>query len=230
MRGTSKERLAEKIACFGNFGADERGGITRLSLSPAVLEACAEFRRRCADLGLAVRCDDMGNIYAVKPGKKHLPGPAMGSHIDSVANGGNYDGMLGVLAALEVLETMVRDGISTRRPVSAVIWTNEEGVRFPPAMMSSGVLTGKFDKTAALAVRDADGVSFGEALSAAGRQGDAAARLTPETCMAYLELHIEQGPVLYESGESIGVVQGVVGMCNYTISVFGQAGHAGSTP
>jgi N-carbamoyl-L-amino-acid hydrolase len=154
----------------------------------------------------------------------------MGSHADSVVNGGNYDGMLGVLAALEVLETMIRDGISTRRPVTAMIWTNEEGVRFPPAMMSSGVLTGKFDKTAMAAVRDADGVSFGEALSAGGRQGNRAARLTPENCTAYLELHIEQGPVLHESGESIGVVQGVVGMCNYTISVFGHAGHAGSTP
>jgi N-carbamoyl-L-amino-acid hydrolase len=230
MRRTSKERLAEKLACFGNFGADERGGITRLSLSPAALEACAEFRRRCEGLGLAVHCDDMGNIYAVKQGTEDLPGPAMGSHADSVINGGNYDGMLGVLAALEVLETMVRDGISTRRPVCAVIWTNEEGVRFPPAMMSSGVLTGKFDKAAVQAVRDADGVSFGEALSAGGRQGDRAARLTPENCTAYLELHIEQGPVLHESGESIGVVQGVVGMCNYTLSVFGQAGHAGSTP
>ncbi|MDR1686959.1 MAG: Zn-dependent hydrolase [Desulfovibrio sp.] len=230
MRRTSKERLTEKLACFGRFGADERGGITRLSLSPAALEACGEFRRRCECLGLAVRCDDMGNIYAVKRGTEDLPGPAMGSHADSVVNGGNYDGMLGVLAALEVLETMVLDGISTRRPVSAVIWTNEEGVRFPPAMMSSGVLTGKFDKAAVLDVRDADGVSFGEALSAAGRQGDKAARLGPESCTAYLELHIEQGPVLYESGESIGVVQGVVGMCNYTVSVFGRAGHAGSTP
>ncbi|MDR2669277.1 MAG: Zn-dependent hydrolase, partial [Desulfovibrio sp.] len=99
MQRTSKERLAEKIACFGNFGADERGGITRLSLSPAALEACGEFRRRCTDLGLTVRCDDMGNIYAVKQGKEYLPGPAMGSHIDSVADGGNFDGMLGVLAA-----------------------------------------------------------------------------------------------------------------------------------
>jgi N-carbamoyl-L-amino-acid hydrolase len=150
--------------------------------------------------------------------------------MDSVVCGGNYDGILGVLTGLEVVETLVRDKIPTRHPITAMVWTNEEGARFPPAMMCSGVVTGKFDKAAMLAVKDKEGVTFGQALEKSGYLGDAGRRLNPADYAAYLELHIEQGPVLEDAGITIGVVEGVVGMCNYTIQTRGQSDHAGTTP
>jgi N-carbamoyl-L-amino-acid hydrolase len=230
METCSKERLHDKIRAFSQFGATGNGGITRLSLSPAALEARAEFRNRCKALGMDVVTDDMGNMYATKPGTEKLPRIAVGSHLDSVIRGGNYDGVLGVLTALEVAETLILNKIPTRHPITVMVWTNEEGARFPPALMSSGVVTGKFSKDAMLAVTDARGVTFGEALRAGGYQGDAANRLNAEDYTAFLELHIEQGPVLEDAQKTIGVVEGVVGMVNYTIRTKGQADHAGATP
>ncbi|MDR2745718.1 MAG: Zn-dependent hydrolase [Desulfovibrio sp.] len=230
MLTVNRERLQEKIDRFKIFGQTGKGGISRLSLSPPALEARAEFCRRCRALGLSLTTDDLANIYATKEGAGDLPRIAMGSHLDSVVCGGRHDGTLGVLAALEVVETLVRDNIPTRHPITIMVWTNEEGVRFPPAMMSSGVLAGKFTKEVILAAKDADNISFAEALRLSGYQGDEKNRLNPEKYLAYLELHIEQGPVLDGAGETIGVVQGVAGMCNYTITVSGQANHAGTTP
>lgn len=226
----SKERLQDKISTFSRFGATGNGGITRLSLSEAALQARGEFVTRCKALGMEVVTDDMGNIYATRKGSEDLPAISMGSHLDSVVRGGNYDGVLGVLTALEAAETIVTDKIATRHPITVVVWTNEEGARFDPAMMSSGVITGKFDKAAMLAVKDKEGVTFGEALKASGYEGDAKYRLSPEHQAAYLELHIEQGPVLEAEHKEIGILEGVVGMCNYEIETHGQADHAGTTP
>jgi N-carbamoyl-L-amino-acid hydrolase len=230
MHTTSKERLKEKISTWSTFGDAGHGGITRLSLSAPALQARGEFARRAKELGLSLETDDLGNMYATRKGSEKLPRIVMGSHMDSVVCGGNYDGILGVLTGLEVVETLVRENIPTRRPVAAMVWTNEEGARFPPAMMCSGVVTGKFDKAAMLAVKDKEGVTFGEALERSGWLGDAANRLSPGNCAAYLELHIEQGPVLEDAGITIGVVEGVVGMCNYTVQTRGQSDHAGTTP
>jgi N-carbamoyl-L-amino-acid hydrolase len=230
MHTTSKDRLDNKITTWSAFGDAGHGGITRLSLSPPALQARAEFSRRCKELGLLLETDDLGNLYATRNGTEDLPRIAMGSHMDSVVCGGNYDGILGVLTGLEVVETLVRDKIATRHPVTVMVWTNEEGARFPPAMMSSGIVTGKFDKAKMLAVTDKEGTTFGEALARSGYQGDIANRLGPGKYMAYLELHIEQGPVLEDARKTIGVVEGVVGMCNYTIRTRGQSDHAGTTP
>lgn len=230
MQTCSKERLEDKIKTFSKFGDAGKGGITRLSLSPEALQARAEFSRRSKELGLDLVTDDMGNMYATKKGSENLPRIAMGSHMDSVICGGNYDGILGVLTALEVVETLVRDKIPHRHPVTVMVWTNEEGVRFPPALMSSGVVTGKFKKETMLAVADNKGVTFGDALKASGYMGAEANRLNTKDYMANLELHIEQGPVLEDEKKSIGVVEGVVGMVNYTITATGQSDHAGSTP
>ena len=230
MKTCSKERLDDKIKTFSKFGDAGHGGITRLSLSPAALEARAEFCRRCKDLGMQVETDDMGNIYATKPGSEDLPRIVTGSHMDSVVCGGNYDGILGVLTGLEAVETMIRDNIPTRHPITVMVWTNEEGARFSPAMMSSGVVMGKFPKETMLAVADSEGVTFGEALKASGYMGDAANRLNPKKYKSYLELHIEQGPVLEAEKKEIGIVEGVVGMVNYTIQTRGQSDHAGTTP
>jgi N-carbamoyl-L-amino-acid hydrolase len=179
---------------------------------------------------MEIKTDDMGNIYATVKGEENLPAISMGSHLDSVVRGGNYDGVLGVLTALETAETIVSEKIKTRHPITVIVWTNEEGARFDPAMMSSGVITGKFERDAMLAVKDKDGVTFGEALNASGYLGDEKNRLNPKNQMAYLELHIEQGPVLETEQKEIGILEGVVGMVNYEIEIKGQSDHAGTTP
>lgn len=224
------ERMDDKIKTFSKFGDTGNGGITRLSLSPAALEAREEFCKRCKALGMEIKTDDMANIYATIKGEADLPAIMMGSHADSVKQGGNYDGILGVLTALEAAETIVSEGIPHKHPITVVIWTNEEGARFEPAMMSSGVITGKFDKDVMLASTDTEGVTFKEALEASGYMGEPSNRMTPEKYMALVELHIEQGPVLEDEKIDIGVVEGVCGMINYEFTFVGQADHAGTTP
>ncbi len=230
MISCSKERLQDKISTFSQFGATGNGGITRLALSKADIEARNEFCERCKALGMEIKTDDMANIYATIKGEENLPAISMGSHLDSVVRGGNYDGVLGVLTALEAAETIVTEKIKTRHPITVIVWTNEEGARFDPAMMSSGVITGKFGRDTMLAVKDKDGAIFGEALNASGYLGDQKNRLSPKDQMAYLELHIEQGPVLEAEHKEIGIVEGVVGMVNYEIEITGQSDHAGTTP
>lgn len=226
------DRMEDKIKTFSRFGSTGNGGITRFSLSPEALAARAEFKRRMEALGATVVTDDMANMYATVPGSENLPAILSGSHLDSVRQGGNYDGVLGVLTAMEAVETIVREKIPHRHPLTVVVWTNEEGARFEPAMMSSGVLTGKFDKAAMLAseAKDKPGYTFGQALAESGLIGDEAGRVSPDKAIALVELHIEQGPVLEAEGMDIGVVEGVCGMINYEFTFTGQADHAGTTP
>lgn len=232
MYKTSRERLDEKIKTFSKFGDTGHGGITRFSLSPEAIAARDEICRRCKKLGMTVKTDDMANIYATIPGDESLPALMMGSHCDSVRQGGNYDGILGVLTALEAAETIVTEKLPHRHPITVVVWTNEEGARFEPAMMSSGVIAGKFDKAEMLAsvAKDTGDISFGEALDASGYKGSEKNRMDPKKTAALLELHIEQGPVLDAEGIDIGVVEGVCGMINYEFIFKGQADHAGTTP
>ncbi len=228
----SLERMEDKIRTFSRFGDTGKGGITRFSLSPEAVAAREEFRRRMEELGAAVVTDDMANMYATIPGTQELPAIYSGSHLDSVRQGGNYDGVLGVLAAMEAAETVVREKIPHKHPITVVVWTNEEGARFEPAMMSSGVICGKFKKEEMLAsaAKDIPGYTFGEALAASGFAGEEGNRITPDKCRALVELHIEQGPVLEAEHYDIGVVEGVCGMINYEFTLTGQAGHAGTTP
>ncbi|MDR0357802.1 MAG: Zn-dependent hydrolase [Clostridiales Family XIII bacterium] len=231
MLTTDKNRMDEKIKAFSKFGALEGGGITRLSLSEPALQARAEFKRRAEDLGMTVESDDIGNIYATYAGAEDLPRIVMGSHLDSVRSGGNYDGIYGVLSSLEVAETVIRDGIKLRHPITVMVWTNEEGARFEPAMMSSGIVMKKWTKESMLKVKETGGtVTFGEALEASGWIGDESNRLNDKDYCAYFEPHIEQGPVLENEKLDIGVVQGVVGMINYDIILEGVSSHAGTTP
>ncbi|KHO38549.1 allantoate amidohydrolase [Clostridium tetani] len=230
MLSCNKKRLENKILTFSKFGATGKGGITRLSLSEPALQAKSEFCKRMETLGANIVTDDMGNVYATFKGTDNLPHIAMGSHCDSVVQGGNYDGILGVLTAMEVAETIVTEKIPHRHPITVMIWTNEEGARFDPAMMSSGVITGKFDKSKMLASKDTEGITFGEALDVSGYKGDEKNRINPKDYMAFVELHIEQGPVLESEKMDIGVVEGVVGMVNYEFEFIGQAGHAGTVP
>jgi len=227
----NKDRVQKKIETFATFGDAGHGGITRFSLSEEALDARVEFVKRMKAVGVETVTDDMANMYATLPGTEdNLPRIVMASHCDSVRNGGNYDGILGVITAMEVVETIAIEKISHRHPITAMIWTNEEGSLYPPAMMSSGVICGKFDKAKMLSSKNSEGKTFGEALDQSGYVGEKANRLNPIDYMAMLELHIEQGPVLEAEKKQIGVVEGVVGMVNYRIKTYGQSDHAGTTP
>ena len=232
MASCSYERLEDKIKTFGKFGDTGRGGITRFSLSPEALEARKEFKRRMEAIGAVVVTDDMANMYATIPGSEDLPAILSGSHLDSVRQGGNYDGVLGVLTAMEAAETIVAEKIPHRHPITVVVWTNEEGARFEPAMMSSGVICGKFKKEDMLksVAKDIPGYTFADALRESGFLGEEGNRMKPSKTRALVELHIEQGPVLEAEGIDIGIVEGVCGMINYEFTFCGQAGHAGTTP
>lgn len=238
----NKDRLQDKIETFAQFGATGNGGITRYSLSPEAHQARDEFVKRMKAIGATIETDDMANVYATiegsEPGLKRI---VMASHADSVRNGGNYDGILGVLTAMEVLETIVAENIPHRHPITAMIWTNEEGSLYPPAMMSSGVvcydylpadISKKFkkeDMLKSVSVLDKT-TTFGEALNDSPYKGDEKNRLTKDKYEAMFELHIEQGPILEDAGERVGAVTGVMGMFNYRIKFFGQSDHAGTTP
>lgn len=232
MVSCSVERMDDKIKTFSRFGDTGRGGITRFSLSPEALAARAEFKKRMEAVGATVVTDDMANMYATLPGTEPLKAIVSGSHLDSVRQGGNYDGVLGVLSAMEALETIATEKIPHRHPLTAIVWTNEEGARFEPAMMSSGVVCGKFPKEKMLAseAKDEPGLTFGEALEKSGYVGPDNNRLSPDRQCALIELHVEQGPVLEAEHYDIGVVDGVCGMINFEFTFTGQADHAGTTP
>ncbi|WNS75000.1 Zn-dependent hydrolase [Bacillus sp. DTU_2020_1000418_1_SI_GHA_SEK_038] len=222
------KRLKDTLESFANFGRTKNNGVTRLSLSDEDRAARDYFCACCQELGLTVKMDDMGNIYATLEGALDMPPIVIGSHMDSVKRGGRFDGILGVVAGLEVVCTLVENNIQPQIPITIVNFTNEEGARFEPSMMASGVLSGKFDKQNMMKKTDSDGITFEEALQQIGYAGNEEARLNNGT--AFLELHIEQGPILEREAFSIGVVECVVGMVCYEIEVLGESDHAGTTP
>lgn len=224
----NRSRLQESIERFSQFGATANGGVTRLSLSNDDLRARDYFCECCKALGMEIKVDDMANIYATLPGKKDFPPIVMGSHLDSVEKGGKFDGVLGVLTALEAIRTLKENDLELDIPLMIVNFTNEEGARFDPAMMSSGVISSKFDKDKMMQSIDKNEITFKEALAASGYEGKEENRL--KEALAYIELHIEQGPVLEAKKLEIGVVEGVLGMVCYEISITGESNHAGTTP
>lgn len=234
--------MTDKIKTFSKFGDAGHGGITRYSLSPEAISARNEFRKRMEAIGAVIEIDDVADMYATLPGSDQAAKRiVMGSHVDSVKNGGNYDGILGVMSAMEVLETVVRHGIPHKHPLTAMVWTNEEGSLYPPAMMCSGIvcydylpetIRTKFkyeDMMASKSIVDPS-KTFGEALAKSGFKGDKKNRLNPEKYQCMFEAHIEQGPILEDSGKEIGVVDCVLGMFNYRLKFYGQTVHAGTFP
>lgn len=229
----SLERMEDKIKTFSGFGDTGHGGITRFSLSPEAIMARKEIKSRMEALGLTVKTDDLANMYCTLPGSDPNAGVIMaGSHCDSVRQGGNYDGILGVMTAMEAVETIVREKIPHKHPITVVVWTNEEGARFEPAMMCSGIVCNKFKKEDMMAseAKDMPGYTFAQALEESGFKGDEANRINPSKTTGLVELHIEQGPVLENAKMDIGVVEGVCGMINYEFTFKGQADHAGTFP
>jgi len=221
-------RLEKLIDLFSLFGKTDNNGVTRLSLSAEDIAARQKFQTLCEEIGMTVTYDDMGTMYATLPGKRNLPPIVIGSHLDSVIKGGRFDGVLGVLTALETVYTIKDENIELDYPITIVNFTNEEGARFEPSLMSSGVLSGKFDKTKMFASTDKNGITFAQALNESGFEGSEKNRL--KEASAYIELHIEQGPVLERKNLDIGVVVGVLGMVCYEITVNGESNHAGTTP
>jgi len=214
---------------MAEIGTTPGGGCNRQALTEADGEARALFRRWCKAAGYPVRVDAIGNSFARRPGSDDAAPPILiGSHLDTQPRGGRFDGAYGVLAGLEVLRSLDDLGITTRSPIELVSWTNEEGARFAPAMMGSGVWAGEFDLEATYAVTDREGVTVRQALESIGQLGETPAE--PFPVKGALEIHIEQGPVLETEARQIGVVTGVQGIRWYDLVLSGSACHAGPTP
>ena len=223
------ERLWDSLMEMAQFGATAKGGCCRFALSGEDKEGRDLFVAWCRDAGCHVTIDRMGNIFARRPGGDGEIAPVVaGSHLDTQPHGGKFDGVFGVLAALEVIRTLNDHGTETSTPVEIAMWTNEEGVRFAPAMISSGVFAGAFELDYALGRADADGVTMGEALDGIGYAGDVPCG--GRSFGAFFEAHIEQGPILENESTTIGVVTGAQGIRWHDITVTGQDAHAGPTP
>ncbi|KAA9002815.1 Zn-dependent hydrolase [Affinibrenneria salicis] len=222
------ERLMASLHELGTFGALPGGGVCRLALSDEDRQGRDWTLARMRALGLTVTIDGIGNVVGVYAGQIDAPPVMIGSHIDTVATGGLYDGNYGVLSGLEVIATLRDAGIRLRRPVAVAFFTNEEGARFQPDMMGSLVFQGGLALETALATTGIDGVTVGDALRQIGYAGPAP--VGANKVDSYFELHIEQGPVLDEEGLSIGVVQGVQGISWTEFTLGGVANHAGTTP
>jgi N-carbamoyl-L-amino-acid hydrolase len=221
-------RLLDSLQALGQIGALPGGGVNRLALTDADRDA-RDWTLACMrDLGMRIDIDAIGNIIATCPGLEDLPPVMTGSHIDTVRTGGLYDGNYGVLAGLEVVATLREVGLQTRRPLAVAVFTNEEGARFQPDMMGSLVYAGGMALQDALATCDADGLTVQAELQRIGYQGTAPVGMP--VVDSYIELHVEQGPVLEQMGLQIGVVEGVQGISWTEFTVAGQSNHAGTTP
>jgi len=221
-------RLWQSLMDLARIGATPKGGVCRLALTELDRQGRDLVVRWAREAGLAVRVDPIGNIFARRAGRRDdLPAVMAGSHIDTQPTGGKFDGNYGVLAALEVVRTLDDAGIATEAPIELAVWTNEEGSRFVPVMMGSGVFAGAFTLEHALAQRDVQGISVAQALQSIGYAGRAQAASSPR---AYFEAHIEQGPVLEAHGRVIGAVTGALGQRWYDLVVQGSEAHAGPTP
>ena len=225
--GIDGGRLWSSLMELATIGATPKGGVRRVTLTPADREGRERFALWCREAGLELRVDPIGNMFARRAGKDAGAAPVvMGSHLDTQPNGGRFDGAYGVMAGLEVVRALNDAGIRTRVPLEVACWTNEEGSRFVPTMMGSGVFAGIYPLDDVLGNKDTDGISVREALEAIGYRGEA----RPHRVGAYFEAHIEQGPVLEDTRTTIGVVQGALGQRWFDVLITGQDAHAGPTP
>jgi N-carbamoyl-L-amino-acid hydrolase len=222
-------RLWDSIHETAKFGATAKGGVRRLTLGPEDKQVRDWFRKACEAAGLEVRVDALGSMFALRRGRDMSKPPVgLGSHLDTQPTGGKFDGVLGTLAALEVVRTLNDAGIETETPLCIVNWTNEEGSRFAPATMASAAYAGDYTTDDILARRDAAGIAVGEALDAIGYRGDEP--VGARKFGAFVELHIEQGPLLEAENKTIGVVDRGQGITWYDGKVTGFESHAGTTP
>ncbi|EFX02121.1 metallopeptidase [Grosmannia clavigera kw1407] len=230
---TSSKRMNETLQTSCQWGNTPDGGMNRLTGNDDDRKVREWFMAETKRCGCTVQVDAMGNIFAVRPGRNNALAPiAIGSHLDTQPTGGRYDGILGVTAGMEVLQTLEAAGVTTYAPLAVVDWTNEEGARFPPAMLASGVWAGAFTAEYGLSRPDlADSTTtLGDELRRIGFQGTTPCSFTATPLSAHFEVHIEQGPVLDEAEEAVAVVQGVQSIRWYHVDVVGREAHTGTTP
>lgn len=225
----NSDRLWKSLMDMAKIGATEKGGVCRLALTDLDKDARDLFVNWCKEAGCTIKIDQMGNVFARRAGKDNTLAPVVtGSHIDSQPTGGRFDGVYGVLAGLEVIRSLNDAKIETLRPIEASIWTNEEGSRFAPAMVSSGIFGGVFDLEYGLSRADLDGKTMGQELARIGYAGPEPVGGRP--IHAFFEAHIEQGPILEHDKKQIGIVQGGLGQRWMEVTMVGVESHAGPTP
>jgi beta-ureidopropionase / N-carbamoyl-L-amino-acid hydrolase len=226
------KRLWQRHVDMGRIGATPKGGVNRQALSPEDARARALLTSWALARGFEVSTDAIGNLFVRRAGTDPMARPILtGSHLDTQPTGGKYDGAYGVLAGFEVLEALEDGGIKTRRPIELVAWTNEEGSRFQPGAMGSAVFAGSYDVEKMLAVADRAGVVLGDALAETLAAAPAPRRdRIGQPIDGYIEAHIEQGPVLEATGNTIGVVTMIQGSRRFTVDIVGEEAHAGTTP
>ncbi|GHE89756.1 Zn-dependent hydrolase [Aliiroseovarius zhejiangensis] len=223
------DRLWDSIMEMAKIGPGVAGGNNRQTLTDEDAEGRALFQKWCEDAGCTMGVDTMGNMFATRPGEDPDALPVyMGSHLDTQPTGGKYDGVLGVLGGLEAIRTMNDMGVKTKHPIVLTNWTNEEGTRFAPAMLASGVFAGKYAQDWAYDRVDAEGKKFGDELKRIGWVGDE--EVGARKMHAMFELHIEQGPILEAEGKDIGVVTHGQGLNWLEVTIVGKESHTGSTP
>ncbi len=223
------DRLWQSLMEMAKIGATENGGCNRQALTDLDKQGRDLFVDWCKQADCTITVDDMGNIFARRAGRDNtLPAVLTGSHLDTQPTGGKFDGVYGVLAGLEVIRTLNEHQVETEAPIEAAVWTNEEGARFSPAMVGSGVWSGNFQRSSVYDKTDKQGLRFEDELKRIGYQGEVAAQARPLT--AAFEVHIEQGPILEAEEKQIGVLTGVQGMNWYDITFTGEPCHAGPSP
>src|SRR5487761_2403876 len=222
-------RLWDTIHETAKFGATPKGGVRRLTLGPEDRQVRDWFRNACEAAGLEVHVVTLGSMFGLRKGRDMSKPPVgLGSHLDTQPTGGKFDGVLGTLAALEIVRTLNDAGIKTQIPICIANWTNEEGSRFAPAMMASAAYVGDFTTDDILSRKDAEGVTVAEALDSIGYRGESP--VGRQKFSSFVELHIEQGPILEAEGKTIGVVDSGQGVLWYDGKITGFESHAGSTP
>lgn len=225
----NRKRLLDTINVSSSIGALENGGLNRLALTEEDKKMRNIFVKWLQEEKLDVRVDDLGNIYGRRKGKfNDSPAVAIGSHLDTQPCGGRFDGILGVLTALEVVRTLNENNIETDYPIEIVNFTNEEGARFEPPMLGSGGVAGEFTTDFIYNTKDNENISFQEALKKIQYMGDEKHRL--RDIKYFIELHVEQGPILEKNNKLIGIVEGIQGISWLNVKVVGETNHAGPTP
>ncbi|MHA1537108.1 MAG: Zn-dependent hydrolase [Alphaproteobacteria bacterium] len=227
--GIDGKRLWASLMDMAKIGATPKGGCKRLALTDLDREARDLFVQWCKSAGCTIKIDKMGNIFARRAGRDNsLPPVITGSHLDTQPTGGRFDGVYGVLAGLEVVRSLNDLGYQSEHPIEVAVWTNEEGSRFPPAMVASGVFGGEFTLEYGLSRADTDGKTMGEELERIGYAGPE--EVGGREVHAYFETHIEQGPILEAEEKTIGIVTGAQGQRWYELTLTGVESHAGPTP
>ncbi|CEG29427.1 Zn-dependent hydrolase [Bacillus sp. B-jedd] len=226
-----QERIENHIEALSQFTATPGKGTTRLTYSREDLQAREYIKEKMREFGLKITEDGLGNIFGKLEGTlKDGPSVLIGSHFDSVPNGGSYDGPAGVVVALEVAHLFLQNNLTPKYPLEVVALIEEEGTRFGGGLMGSRGIVGLLGEEEFLNLEDKDGVTTAEAMKSIGLDPSLPKKRDPKTIKAFLEMHIEQGPILEEKGIPIGMVEAIVGLTQLEVTVEGQAGHAGTTP